>query len=102
MPASCCLQRPQPIRNAILAFLSESRSAQAVAKHINRPVPTTTGHLAAMRELGLVVRLGYAAYARADYAGPPLSFYRKPRRTKIIGLPLATEVTEATGPSSLI
>jgi len=71
MPASCFLQRPQPIRNAILAYLSEPRSAQAIARHINRPVPTATGHLAAMRRLGLVVRLGYAAYARADYAGPP-------------------------------
>ncbi len=79
MPASSFLWRPQPIRNAILAYLSEPRSAQAIARHINRPVPTATGHLAAMRRLGLVVRLGYAAYARADYAGPPLSFYRKPR-----------------------
>ncbi len=98
MPASSFLWRPQPIRNAILAYLSEPRSAQAVARHINRPVPTATGHLAAMRRLGLVVRLGYAAYARADYAGPPLSFYRKSCRTKRVGLLLAAEFVHADIP----
>ena len=66
--------RPQPIRDAIMAFLTEPRSARAIADHIERPVPTATGHLAAMRRRGLVRRLGYSAYARADYAGPPISY----------------------------
>lgn len=70
-------RRPQPIRDAILAFLTEPRSARAIAAHIGRPVPTATGHLAAMRRKGLVRRLGYAAYARADYAGPVLNFYHR-------------------------
>ena len=95
MPASSFLWRPQPIRDAILRFLSEPRSAQAIAEHIKRPVPTATGHLAAMRRLGLVVRLGYAAYARADYAGPPLSFHRNSCRTKPVDMPLAAEVIRA-------
>lgn len=58
-------KRAQPIRYAILMFLSEPRSARAIADHIGRPVPTATGHLAAMRRRNLVQRLGYAAYARA-------------------------------------
>ncbi len=55
--------RPQPIRDAILAYLSEPRRAVDIARHIERPVPTTTGHLAAMRRLGLVDRVGYGLYA---------------------------------------
>jgi len=70
-------RRPQPIRDAILAFLTEPRSARAIADHIGRPVPTATGHLAAMRRRGLVLRLGFAAYARADYVGPPVTFHRQ-------------------------
>lgn len=70
-------RRPQPIRDAILAFLSEPRSARAIADHIGRPVPTATGHLAAMRRRGLVLRLGFAAYARADYVGPAVTFHRQ-------------------------
>jgi len=58
--------RPQPIRDAILAYLSEPRQAKEVATHIDRPVPDATGHLAAMRRLGLVVRTGYGRYERAD------------------------------------
>ena len=65
------------IRDKILAFLSEPRSASAIARHIDRPVPTATGHLAALRRRGLVLRLGFAAYARADYTGPPIAFYRR-------------------------
>ena len=69
--------RPQPIRDAILAYLTEPRAAIDVALLIKRPVPTATGHLAAMRRLGLIKRLGYAAYARADYEGPAMSFRRR-------------------------
>ena len=58
--------RPQPVRDAILAFLLEPRQAKEVAIHIGRPVPNATGHLAAMRRLGLVVRTGYGRYERAD------------------------------------
>ena len=76
MPVLLRTPRPQPIRDAILAFLSEPRSASQVAAHIERSVPNATGHLAAMRRKGLVLRLGYAAYARSDYDGPPVAFYR--------------------------
>jgi predicted transcriptional regulator len=62
--------RPAPIRIAFLRFLPVPRSAAEVALHIERPVPTATGHLAAMRRLGLVKRVGRSAYARASYEGP--------------------------------
>lgn len=58
--------RPQPIRDAILAYLSEPRQAKQVARCIGRPIPTATGHLGAMCRLGLVVRTGYGRYERAD------------------------------------
>ncbi len=59
-------KRPQPIRDSIMAFLSEPRTASAIAAHIGRPVPTATGHLAAMRRLGLVVRPRFSTYDRAN------------------------------------
>ena len=62
--------RPQPIRDAILRFLTEPRSAGEIAEHIARPVPTATGHLGAMIRLGLVQRLGFGTYAAAPYCGP--------------------------------
>ena len=61
-----CSGRRQPIRDAILAFLGEPRRAQDVAAHIGRPVSTATGHLAAMRRLGLVVRVTHGRYERAE------------------------------------
>lgn len=66
-------RRPQPIRDAILTYLAdEPRQALAVAAHIARPVATATGHLAAMRRRGLVVRVGWGVYARADrWTAPP-------------------------------
>ena len=65
-PSAPCSGRRQPIRDAILAFLGEPRRAQDVAAHIGRPVSTATGHLAAMRRLGLVVRVTHGRYERAE------------------------------------
>jgi DNA-binding transcriptional ArsR family regulator len=62
--------RPQPIRDAILRYLSEPRSAGEIAEHIERPVPTATGHLRAMIERGLVRRIAFGTYALAAYDGP--------------------------------
>jgi DNA-binding IclR family transcriptional regulator len=64
--------RPQPIRDAILRFLTEPRSASDIAEHIERPVPTATGHLGAMIRLGLVQRLAFGTYAAATYDGPKI------------------------------
>jgi len=61
-----CSGRPQPIRDAILAFLGAPRQAQDVAAHIGRPVSTATGHLAAMRRRGLVLRIAPGRYQRAE------------------------------------
>jgi len=58
--------RPQPICDTILAFLGEPRQAREVAAHIGRPVSNATGHLAAMRRRGLVVRTGPGRYERAE------------------------------------
>ncbi|WP_406566287.1 helix-turn-helix domain-containing protein [Acidisoma cellulosilyticum] len=62
--------RPQPIRDAIMRFISQPRSAGEIAEHIERPVPTATGHLRAMMERGLVRRIAFGTYALADYTGP--------------------------------
>jgi len=69
--------RPQLIRDAILAFLGEPRQAQEVAAHIGRPVSNATGHLAAMRRRGLVVRTGHGRYERASRC--PARCGRRPR-----------------------
>jgi len=65
-------RRPQPIRDAILAFLGEPRQAREVAAHIGRPVSNATGHLAAMRRRGLVVRTGPGRYERAETLPDPV------------------------------
>ncbi len=64
--------RPQPIRDAILAFLGEPRQAREVAAHIGRPVSNATGHLAAMRRRGLVARTGHGRYERAEPLPDPV------------------------------
>ncbi len=60
------LRRPQPIRDAILAYLTEPRRALDIAAHIERPIATATGHLAAMKRLGLVVSVRRGIYAQPD------------------------------------
>lgn len=60
------LRREQPIRDAILAYLTEPRRAMDIAAHIERPIATATGHLAAMKRLGLVVSVRRGIYARPD------------------------------------
>lgn len=47
-------------------FLGEPHQARNVAAHIGRPMSTATGHLAAMRRLGLVVRIAPGRYKRAE------------------------------------
>jgi len=75
--------RPQPIRDAILRFLTEPRSAGDIAEHIARPVPTATGHLGAMIRLGLVQRLAFGTYAPAGYCGPAVKLpNRRSRSTR--------------------
>ncbi len=58
--------RPQPIRDAILAYLTEPRRALEIAVHIERSIATATGHLAAMKRRGLVVSVKHGVYARPD------------------------------------
>jgi DNA-binding IclR family transcriptional regulator len=77
--------RPQPIPDAILAYLSEPRMAVDIARHIKRPVPTTTGHLAAMRRLGLVDRVGYGLYALHGTAPAAWDEAFQPRRKQVAG-----------------
>ena len=88
-PAMRLPSRLQPIRDTILAFLSEPRQAREVALHIGRPVPNATGHLAAMARLGLVVRIGYGRYERADLladgARPAVIVRPHPVRDAVLG-----------------
>ena len=56
--------RPQPVRDAILACLSQPRRVVEVAAYIGRPGSITTGHLGAMKRLGLVVQIERGVYAR--------------------------------------
>ncbi len=68
----CCpvaLHRPQPIRDAILDYLTEPRRAMEIAAHIERTTATATGHLAAMKRRGLVVSVRHGVYARPDRRG---------------------------------
>ena len=60
--------RPQPIRDKIIAFLSEPRPVAAIATHIEWSVPVTTGHLGAMRRRGPVKRLDCPDLLRQDHA----------------------------------
>ena len=79
--------RPQPIRDAILAYLTEPRLAVDIARHIKRPVPTTPGHLAAMRRLGLVDRVGHGVYALNGTAVAVGDQAFQPRKRPPVGQP---------------
>ena len=63
--------RKQPIRDAIMAYLTEARSAKQIAEHIERKVSIATGHLRAMRVRGLIVRVDWGQYGRADRCDTP-------------------------------
>lgn len=63
------LHRPQPIRDAILDYLTEPRRAMQIAVHIERSTAIATGHLAAMKRRGLVVSVKHGVYARPDRRG---------------------------------
>lgn len=64
--------RLQPIRDMLLAYLHESRKVGDIARHIDRTIPITTGHLGQMIRLGLVVRVAYGVYQlRNTCAHPP-------------------------------
>lgn len=64
-------KRPQPIRDKILAYLRETRSAKEIGEHIERRTCIATGHLHTMIERGLVVRTGWGQYIRADQCSNP-------------------------------
>lgn len=58
--------RTQPVRDAILAFLVEPRRTCEIATHIIRPIATATGHLAAMKRIGLIVQTERGVYVRTN------------------------------------
>ena len=61
--------RDAPIRQAILSFVTVPRSAGEIARHIDRPIPTATGHLRAACKLGLTKRIARSFYVVTDYLG---------------------------------
>ena len=70
------------LRPVILTLLSEPRQAGEIAAHIGRSIPNATGNLGALVRAGLVVRIGYGRYVRADqgYVQAPSSELVQPRR----------------------
>ncbi|GAV36811.1 Helix-turn-helix domain protein [Roseomonas sp. TAS13] len=85
--------RPQPVRDDILAFLSEPRHAYEIAAHTGRRTATITGHMQAMMRLKLVERVAYGVYARVgtlDALPPPAALLR-PHPTKERILAFLTE-----------
>ncbi len=66
LPPKPATPRPQPIRDAIMAFLDEPRSVKQIAVCINRKTSVATGHLRAMRVRKLVVRVSWGVWVRRD------------------------------------
>lgn len=81
--------RPQPVRDAIMACLSEPRQAVQIAQTVERTVPNVTGHLRAMLRLGLVERVGYGRYALRQSSEPPEA--KAPRFPRSVGQPAAAD-----------
>lgn len=70
-PPSGSEARPQPIRDAILAFLDRPRHAKQIAERIGRSVPNATGHLRAMLRKKLVRRVETGVYVRTNAPAAP-------------------------------
>ena len=51
--------------------MATPRQACDIAGEVGRSVSNVTGHLRALRVAGLVVRIGWGRYARADMPGLP-------------------------------
>ena len=79
------------IRAEILAFLNQPQSAREIATHIERTVPNATGHLRAACKLGLVVRVDWERYVRADRceAAPDPATIRRPNSDQDLLLSVA-------------
>lgn len=63
--------RAQPVRDAILAFMTEPRQAFEIARHTGKATASITGHMRAMLVLGLVERIAYGRYALAGTSVVP-------------------------------
>jgi len=94
--------RPQPVRDAILNFLTIPRSAGEIAEHIDRPVPTTTGHLRAMIQCGLVRRIGFGTYAPGSYDGPAVQLpQRRSQSSRMVRAQLVAHLHELSSVQGL-
>jgi hypothetical protein len=63
--------RRQPIRNAILAYLTEPRTVKQIADRIGRRTSVATGHLRAMHAKNLIVRVSWGVWVRQDKCPNP-------------------------------
>lgn len=70
-PTGPSRQRRHPIRDAIMAFLTEPRTVKQIAEHIERRTSTATGHLRAMHKWALIVRLRWGVWVRRDKCDNP-------------------------------
>lgn len=59
-------QRPQMVRDKLMAFLTEPHTVKEIAVSIDKTTSTVTGHLRAMRRKNLVVRLSWGVWVRRD------------------------------------
>ena len=80
-------RRPRRVGDAILACLETPRQACDIAGEVGRSVSNVTGHLRALRVAGLVVRIGWGRYARADMPGLPPPGERCLRRPRTLPKP---------------
>lgn len=80
-------RRPRRVGDAILACLATPRQACDIASEVGRSVSNVTGHLRALRVAGLVVRIGWGRYARADMPGLPPPGERCLRRPRALPKP---------------
>lgn len=79
--------RAQPVRDAILAFMTEPRQAFEIARHTGKSTASITGHMRTMLVLGLVERVAYGRYALAGTSVVPpnnVAFMRPDSRTDAV------------------
>ena len=59
-------RRAQPVRDKLMAILTEPHSVKEIAVALDKTTSTVTGHLRAMRRKDLVVRLRWGVWVRRD------------------------------------
>jgi DNA-binding transcriptional ArsR family regulator len=64
-------RRPQAVRDTLMTILAEPHTVKEIALSIDKRTSTVTGHLRAMRQKNLVVRLSWGVWVRRDKCAAP-------------------------------